>query len=73
MGQRHDNGGAATTLVGAAIFLERRLADDPKTLEELRAVYHVSRERIRQIEVRAFEKVREAIQHIAAERRLLAA
>src|ERR1044072_8767068 len=40
------------------ILMERRLADEPKTLEELSQVYGVSRERIRQIEVRAFEKLR---------------
>src|SRR3954449_7518491 len=39
------------------ILMERRLADEPKTLEELSQVYGVSRERIRQIEVRAFEKL----------------
>ncbi len=40
------------------IFVERCLADPPQTLEELSKVYGVSRERVRQIEVRAFEKVR---------------
>ena len=39
------------------IFEARRLADDPITLEELSAEFGVSRERVRQIEVRAFEKV----------------
>ena len=43
------------------ILAERRLADDPKTLEELSQVYGVSRERVRQIEVRAFEKVQSAV------------
>jgi RNA polymerase sigma-32 factor len=55
------------------ILTERRLADDPKTLEELSQVYKVSRERVRQIEVRAFEKLQKAIQRIAGERRLLPA
>jgi RNA polymerase sigma-32 factor len=41
------------------IFEARRLADDPITLEELAAEFGVSRERVRQIEVRAFEKVQE--------------
>jgi len=44
------------------IFEARRLKDDPATLEELSEKYNVSRERIRQIEVRAFEKVQKAVQ-----------
>ena len=44
------------------IFVERRLSDNPVTLEELGARYGVSRERIRQIEVKAFEKVRDLVQ-----------
>ena len=55
------------------ILTERRLIDDPKTLEELSQVYQVSRERVRQIEVRAFEKLQKAMQRIASERRLLPA
>ena len=51
-----------------AIFQARRLKDDPATLEELAQQYNVSRERIRQIEVRAFEKVQEAVQHAAREK-----
>lgn len=47
------------------IFEARRLADDPVTLEELSAEFGVSRERIRQIEVRAFEKVQKAVQNAA--------
>ncbi len=43
------------------IISERRLSDSPKTLEELAQVYKVSRERIRQIEARAFEKLQEAM------------
>jgi RNA polymerase sigma-32 factor len=43
------------------IFEARRLADDPITLEELSGEFGVSRERVRQIEVRAFEKVQEAV------------
>ena len=43
------------------IFQARRLADDPITLEELAAEFGVSRERVRQIEVRAFEKVQKAV------------
>jgi RNA polymerase sigma-32 factor len=55
------------------ILTERRLIDEPKTLEELSQVYHVSRERVRQIEVRAFEKLQKAMNRIAGERRLLPA
>jgi len=55
------------------ILMERRLTDEPKTLEELSQVYGVSRERIRQIEVRAFEKLQAALLRLAGERRLLPA
>jgi RNA polymerase sigma-32 factor len=50
------------------ILTERRLTDDPRTLEELSQVYDVSRERIRQIEVRAFEKLQKAMMRIAGDR-----
>ena len=49
------------------IFEARRLAEDPSTLEDLSTEFGVSRERIRQIEVRAFEKVQKAVQKSAAE------
>lgn len=52
------------------ILTERRLTDDPKTLEELSEVYSVSRERIRQIEVRAFEKLQKAMKRMAKEQGL---
>jgi RNA polymerase sigma-32 factor len=55
------------------ILAERRLADDPKTLEELSQVYGVSRERVRQIEVRAFDKLQKAMMRIAGEKRLMPA
>jgi RNA polymerase sigma-32 factor len=45
------------------IFEARRLADDPKTLEHLAAEFGVSRERVRQIETRAFQKVQNAVKH----------
>ena len=47
------------------IFEARRLQEDPATLEDLSAEFGVSRERIRQIEVRAFEKVQKAVQKAA--------
>ena len=47
------------------VFEARRLREDPVTLEELSAEFGVSRERIRQIEVRAFEKVQKAVQSSA--------
>jgi len=48
------------------IFEARRLADDPVTLEELAEEFGVSRERVRQIEVRAFEKVQKAVKNRVA-------
>jgi RNA polymerase sigma-32 factor len=64
-----------TALVGALevlnprerrIFEARRLADDPMTLEDLSTEFGVSRERVRQIEVRAFEKVQQAVRERVA-------
>ena len=49
------------------IFLERRLQDTPATLEDLSLQYGISRERVRQIEVRAFEKVQMVIQDATEE------
>jgi RNA polymerase sigma-32 factor len=49
------------------IFEARRLAEDPITLEDLAEEFGVSRERVRQIEVRAFEKVQKAVKHRLAE------
>jgi RNA polymerase sigma-32 factor len=51
-----------------AIFQARRLQENPATLEELAQEYNVSRERIRQIEVRAFEKVQDKVQQQARDR-----
>jgi RNA polymerase sigma-32 factor len=45
------------------IFEARRLADDPITLEDLASEFDVSRERVRQIEVRSFEKVQKAVKN----------
>ena len=47
------------------IFTARRLSDDPITLEELSSEFGISRERVRQIEVRAFEKVQNAVKSAA--------
>ena len=55
------------------ILTQRRLIDEPQTLEELSQEYQVSRERVRQIEVRAFEKLQKAMLRIANDRRLLSA
>ena len=49
----------------------RRLTEPPLTLEDLAAEFSVSRERIRQIEVRAFEKLQKAVREKAAEMQLL--
>ncbi len=49
------------------ILNERRLADEPRTLEELSQEYGISRERVRQIEVRAFEKLQRAMKGYEAE------
>ena len=53
------------------ILTERRLKDDPTTLEELASEYGVSRERVRQIEVRAFEKLQKSMQSAARDRNLV--
>lgn len=50
------------------IFEARRLAEDPVTLEELSEEFGVSRERVRQIEVRAFEKVQKAVRDLITQR-----
>ncbi|KQV35149.1 MULTISPECIES: RNA polymerase sigma factor RpoH [unclassified Rhizobium] len=50
------------------IFEARRLTEDPVTLEDLSTEFDISRERVRQIEVRAFEKVQDAVQKAARER-----
>jgi RNA polymerase sigma-32 factor len=55
------------------IIEERRLKDEPATLEDLSKEYGVSRERVRQIEVRAFEKLQKAMKRRAGERGLTAA
>ncbi len=52
------------------ILMERRLKEEPTTLEDLSKEYNISRERVRQIEVRAFEKLQKAIRNSAIEQRL---
>ena len=52
------------------ILAERRLKEEPTTLEDLSRVYGISRERVRQIEVRAFEKLQKSIRNAAIEERL---
>jgi RNA polymerase sigma-32 factor len=53
------------------ILTERRLKDDPTTLETLASEYGVSRERVRQIEVRAFEKLQKAMRAAAIEQNMV--
>jgi RNA polymerase sigma-32 factor len=72
MGERHD---LLTSALGELtdrereIIQARRLADDPATLEDLSQKYGVSRERVRQIEVRAFEKLQQRMKaNLAAKR-----
>ncbi|WP_442957654.1 RNA polymerase sigma factor RpoH [Phenylobacterium sp.] len=55
------------------ILTERRLKDNPTTLEELASEYGVSRERVRQIEVRAFEKLQKSMKAAAEAKNLVAA
>ncbi len=55
------------------ILTERRLKEDSSTLEELSKIYGISRERVRQIEVRAFEKLQKAMQAAAVEANLVPA
>jgi RNA polymerase sigma-32 factor len=52
------------------ILSERRLKDEPTTLEDLSQEYGISRERVRQIEVRAFEKLQKTMKNLAIERNL---
>ncbi len=52
------------------ILTERRLKDEPTTLEDLSQEYDISRERVRQIEVRAFEKLQKSIRNAALDERL---
>jgi RNA polymerase sigma-32 factor len=53
------------------ILTQRRLSDETVTLEDLSAAYDVSRERIRQIEVRAFEKLQKRMRALAQEKGML--
>jgi RNA polymerase sigma-32 factor len=52
------------------ILVERRLKDSPTTLEDLSQEYGISRERVRQIEVRAFEKLQKAMKNLAIEQKI---
>ena len=55
------------------IFQARRLQDEPVTLEELSEEFNISRERVRQIEVRAFEKVQAAVRSLIEQQEALPA
>ena len=82
IGEREELSGRKALLSGALttlnererhILIERRLKDNPTTLEELSQQYNISRERVRQIEVRAFEKLQKAMHAQVAEQRRQAA
>ena len=79
IGEREELTGRKALLTGALatlnererhILIERRLKDNPTTLEELSQQYNISRERVRQIEVRAFEKVQAAVKAGVAQAQL---
>ena len=53
------------------ILVERRLKDEPTTLEDLSTEFGISRERVRQIEVRAFDKIQRAIRKQAIDQKLI--
>lgn len=81
LGEREDMSNRKDMLNGALrtlnererhILIERRLKDEPTTLEELSQQYNISRERVRQIEVRAFEKLQKSMKQQIVERRLAA-
>ncbi|HLF58702.1 MAG TPA: RNA polymerase sigma factor RpoH [Alphaproteobacteria bacterium] len=73
MGNRRDLLAQAMTTLNERerhILSERRLRDEPLTLEDLSQQYGISRERVRQIEVRAFEKLQKSMKNLVIERRL---
>ncbi len=79
MAEREEFSGRKALLSGALktlndrerhILIERRLKDNPTTLEDLSQQYNISRERVRQIEVRAFEKLQKSMKAQVAERRM---
>jgi RNA polymerase sigma-32 factor len=79
MAEREEFSGRKALLSGALktlndrerhILIERRLKDNPTTLEDLSQQYGISRERVRQIEVRAFEKLQKSMKTQVAERRM---
>jgi RNA polymerase sigma-32 factor len=78
LAEREERTGRAALLANALktlnererrILVERRLKDNPTTLEDLSREYNISRERVRQIEVRAFERLQKAMKQQVAERR----
>jgi RNA polymerase sigma-32 factor len=73
MGNRRDLLSQAMTTLNDRerhILSERRLRDEPLTLEDLSQQYGISRERVRQIEVRAFEKLQKSMKNLVIEQRL---
>jgi RNA polymerase sigma-32 factor len=78
LADREERTGRSTLLTNALntlnererrILVERRLKDNPATLEDLSHQYNISRERVRQIEVRAFDRLQKAMKQAVAERR----
>jgi RNA polymerase sigma-32 factor len=76
LGEREEMGQRKAMLASAlaglndrerAILIQRRLTDEPATLEDLSQRYGISRERVRQIEVRAFEKLQKSVKTASAQ------
>ena len=71
--RKHGFRSRMSTKAGRAIINARRLSENPKTLEELSKKYNISRERIRQIETKAFEKLQKSMINASKSKNLLPA